>query len=583
MCIKSILSILFICNVFADLRMASSPKKNFKVENGKNSIPFIDQSIAFYMEPSDFNYAGLKNQRENNFDNFLRSNIDNEQDNRNFQVEIGRDMLPFRTFESSVVGNNLINTTIGQQNFIPLRWNNPHSSECEINIWIKSNLGDNIVVPIKKPSCCAEGYQDNMLSFVIPSDFNELSNKVPGFTGCNNIGDCILQIYAHSVEPRTYSIGTPIVITSSDNPIKNYNNMTTQIQPATFDPLLNLNYLTHETCIPTNDPNSNIQSAIPRFARLVSDQFNHAYQNSNYSPYSGQQHESISKNLQAATILRMTAANGGELGKSILTNDEKEFIQQLINKVNNVVEKYEQSANDIFNMIKNNFKRADKIGNQQLANCFRCSETGSVNTKRIEQKTYIPSFEIPDDNLANNIRNNLKNNVKNLIPNNSRTVQIYVSALNEMQNDFKNAETKGFIYQPAMIKSTILTMNDVSQFLKIDQNGNPDNGVYASKIAKVNKLKNIENIITNSLGLTTSPLPSYSSTVQPSTEINLPTSSPGNTIPPNPDDYPSDQLSNFCGKSYETVNCNAPCPSGMDYECNEIDVTCFHVVTNICQ
>ena len=152
-----------------------------------------------------------------------------------------------------------------------------------------------------------------------------------------------------------------------------------------------------------------------------------------------------------------------------------------------------------------------------------------------------------------------------------------------MQNDFKNAETKGFIYQPAMIKSTILTMNDVSQFLKIDQNGNPDNGVYASKIAKVNKLKNIENIITNSLGLTTSPLPSYSSTVQPSTEINLPTSSPGNTIPPNPDDYPSDQLSNFCGKSYETVNCNAPCPSGMDYECNEIDVTCFHVVTNICQ
>ena len=485
MYVKTILSILFVCNAFADLRMASSPKKNFKIENGKKSISFVDQSVAFYMEPSDFNYIGLKNQRENNFDNFLRSNIDNEQDNRNFQTEVGRDMLPFRTVESSIVGNNLINTTIGQQNFIPLRWNNPHSAECEINICIRSNLGDNIVVPIKKPSCCAEGYQDNMLSYFIPSDFNQLSNKVPGISGCNNIGDCILQIYAHSVEPRTYAIGTPIVV-ANDNPIKN-DNVIAQIQPATIDPLLNLNSLTHETCTPTTDPNSNIQSAIPRFARLVSDQFNHAYQNSDYSPYSGQQHESISKNLQAATILRMTAANGGELGKSILTDDDKKFIQQLINKVNNVVEKYEQSANDIFNMIKNDFKRADKIGNQQLANCFRCSETGSVNTKRIEQKTYIPSFEIPNDNLANTIRNSLKNNVKNLIPNNSRTVQIYVSALNEVQNDFKNAETKGFVYQPAMIKSTITTMNDVTQFIKTDRNGNPDDGVYASKIAKINK------------------------------------------------------------------------------------------------
>ena len=38
-------------------------------------------------------YEDLENQRNNNYDNFLRSNIDNEQDNRNFDSELGRDML----------------------------------------------------------------------------------------------------------------------------------------------------------------------------------------------------------------------------------------------------------------------------------------------------------------------------------------------------------------------------------------------------------------------------------------------------------------------------------------------------------
>jgi hypothetical protein len=106
---KYIFNILFGINLaFADLRMASSPKKNFVVENADDAIPFSKNSIAVYMEPSDFNYQGLKNQRENNYDNFLRSNIDNEQDNRNFETEIGRDMLPFRTLEGDAINNNVI-------------------------------------------------------------------------------------------------------------------------------------------------------------------------------------------------------------------------------------------------------------------------------------------------------------------------------------------------------------------------------------------------------------------------------------------------------------------------------------------
>jgi hypothetical protein len=574
MFIKLTSLITFLSVIFqyanADLRMASSPKKDFIVRNGKNSIPYVQNSIAIYMEPSTFNYQGLENQRDNNYDNFLRSNIDNEQDNRNFDVEPGRDMLPFRTLEGNSIANDIITATVGQQTLIPLRWNNPHSSECEINIWTKNNAGNDIVIPIKKPSCCGEGYQDNMIAFTIPADFNELGNKIPGFLGCAKVGDCTLQIYAHSVEPRTYAIGTPIIINGNvANIVPAQDN--SKIEPATVDPQLNLNYLQNDICVPTTDNSTNIANAIPRFARLVSDQFNHAYQNSNFSPYSGQQHESISRNLQASTILRMTAANGGELGQSIINSENTEFINNLINKVNNVVTKYEEEANDIFNMIKEQYKFGDTIGNQQLANCFRCSDTGSVNTNRIEQKTYIPSFEIKDSNIATQIRNSLSNEVANLIPPNSNNVQIYMASLNELSTDFANAAAKGFNYQPAMLKSTLGTMEDPTNFIKVNLNGRNDEGVYAATSAINTKIANINNItisfLENNFPSTTS-IPQTTSKSPPLTTKTITnTFTPGNTLPPNPDDFPQMPSSNFCGQTYETVDCTRPCPSGLNDEC----------------
>ena len=558
--------------------MASSPKNNFKIQNGENAISYVENSIAFYMEPSDFGYQGLINQRKNNYDNFLRSNIDNEQDNRNFETEIGKDMLPFRTLEANSIGTDTIITSINQETLIPLRWNNPHSSECEINIWVKSNNNDNIVIPIKKPSCCGEGYQDNTISFKIPNDFVQLSEKIPGFTGCNNVGDCTLQIYAHSVEPRTYAIGTPIIINGSKSLRGTTAIDNSQILPATVDPQLNIDTLPRDICLSTTDMSSNYISAIPRFARLVSDQFNHAYQNSNFSPYSGQQHEQISRNLQSATILRMTAANGGELGKSIISSENKKFISELITKVNNVVQKYEKSANNIFNSIKNDYATSGNIGNQILANCFRCSDTGSVNTNRIEQQTYIPSFEIKNLIQANEIKNSLDSNVKNLIPENSNKVQIYKASLIELIDDFMKAAEIGFTYQPAMLKNNITTMQDITNFKKIDSNGDKDNGVYASNIATQLKIKNIEKI--TSIFNTNNP--TIQPTILPTTQTNpnvIPTSMTqidSDTIPPNPDDSVS--MYNFCGQTYETINCNIPCNSGMDYECG--NGKCFH--TNLC-
>jgi len=577
---------LLLTIVNADLRMASTPKNNFVIQNGQaGTVPFTKNSIvAVYMEPSDFNYQGLKNQRANNYDNFLRSNVDNEQDNRDFNNEIGRDMLPFRTLEANSANVNVINAVMGKKTLIPLRWNNPHSSECEINIWIKNGT---VVVPIRKPSCCGEGYQDNIIDFTIPSDFNQLARKVPGFTGCNKIGDCTLQIYAHSVEPRSYAIGTPIIIANSTLAPGTYTPATdnTQIKAPTVDPQLNLNSLPNDVCLPTTHVTSTTISAVPRFARLVSDQFNHAYQNSDFSPYSGQQHELISRNLQAATILRMTAANGGELGKSILTSENKKFIETLINNVNKVVQKYEKAANNIFNSIKNQYAASAIIGDQQLANCFRCTDTGSVNPDRIEQQTYIPSFEIKDLDQANQIRNSLQQNVKNLLPVNSPNVQIYTAALKEMTNDFVNAAARGFVYQPAVLKNTVGTMKDITNFLKVDASGNQDDGVYAATAASSIKLQNINKITNLALPTTitqptTVPLVVTTNNIQPTTPFNtIPTQD--NTLLPNPDDQSTVSGLNFCGQTYETVDCNKPCPYGLDIEC--ATGICFNVLPNVCQ
>jgi hypothetical protein len=54
------------------------------------------------MEPSTFEYQGLEQQKRGNYDQFLRSNIDNEQDRRNFQDNEGWDHLPFRSFETHI-------------------------------------------------------------------------------------------------------------------------------------------------------------------------------------------------------------------------------------------------------------------------------------------------------------------------------------------------------------------------------------------------------------------------------------------------------------------------------------------------
>ncbi|KAJ3399062.1 hypothetical protein HDV05_002093, partial [Chytridiales sp. JEL 0842] len=208
-------AIIAAAQVKADLRYASRPappggnnnnRAPYQVINENGAIPFAVNQV-YYGEPTA-KYQGQKNQRQNNFDNFLRSNIDNEQDLRNFQTEAGFDMLPVRVENPAAVQVSMT-ATPGEPVEIPVRWNNPHASELEVNVWIANFTA---VVPVKKPVCAGEGFQDAAFWFTIPSDFNTLIGRVPGFQGCNNVGDCTLQTYAHSVEPREYAVGTPIII-----------------------------------------------------------------------------------------------------------------------------------------------------------------------------------------------------------------------------------------------------------------------------------------------------------------------------------------------------------------------------------
>lgn len=610
------LSSLQVC--LADLRMAAQPRANrrrgdvtdkdmFKVlHQSRRRYQAHQATRVLYFEPSSFNYAGLENQREKAYDNFLRSNIDNEQDKRNFNTEDGKDHLPFRTYEgaTSDVGQTTIKYKIpnelpgpnlivdpGVATLVPLRWNNPHASELEVNVWIHNIANKEYVVPVRKPTCSGEGYQDNAFSFTIPKDFNkDLKAKLPGFQGCNARGKCTLQIYAHSVESRTYAIGVPLIVNGYEP-----GGETTgagQIMEACTDVGTNLNTLKLLTCRPSSgseDDDPNIPTATPYKARLVSDVYNHAYQNKDYSPYSGQQCTEISKNLQASCVLKMLPANRGELGQRALLKDNRDGFfaaRALDRKAKHLYKKYESMANSIIKLLEWEDKSNDTIkaaasyyyqftqhgepesgvcekghrssknniatleacqdlcrarhdceyvayntadgprkyrcamynndgcaaDNLQDANCcrgctckyttykkeetrnipvtqktetcFRCKEVGSTVAKRQETNTYIPSFKIENTKKCNALKELLKGSrmYGNLLSADCH-VNIYVATLNDLREEFNQAITKNITYLGPMIKTTMTTMADATNFKKIDADGNEDKGLYAARRA----------------------------------------------------------------------------------------------------
>lgn len=707
---KSIIIFSILGVAIADLRQASQPKKafnllqqggtrngaqNFAVGTGQNSDGTINtqnKGRVLYIEPSTFGYQGLKNQRNNNYDNFLRSNIDNEQDNRNFNNEQGKDHLPFRSYDGAAPlkypykgtkltgdGDDSLQNGVQQRNvdtvltvkageprLTPLRWNNPHASEIEVNLWIMCSNPPTIV-PVKKPSCSGEGNQNNIIEWAIPSDFNSVKwdacESTKCFKGCKTGGDCVLQIYAHSVETRQYTTAVPIIITDgaftgtklgfNSIPLDNIENNKYQ-WPATFDlksmvegkkigdpskqnprtgggaagpaatvndvvicasseregvsaagagvaavrlggvtataqklnsgnthlyickqnakdisaeklvdkvvfavstsatgaagsftavagaagtktenytpfefsstahfggpalkkikvtitpygggaavvkeflldlragtrwrfrrhlksvcaagasalaepfpdPWMDLSKLKRETCMSAQDTNSNYPTTTIQRAALHSDVANHAYQNSNYSPYSGQQHGEISRNLQAAAVVHMTSGNRGELGKNSIPNAVKQKLQQLNNAVNQIYKAYEKVANKVIDEVtKAGGKNGGGLGMgvQQLGASFRSAEKGATSTKRLKTTTYVPSFNAAPYNdavIAKAIASRTQGNkakYADILQTNAQTgqsyIKIYEPTMIKMLPAFKAAEALGITYLPSV-------------------------------------------------------------------------------------------------------------------------------------
>jgi hypothetical protein len=356
----------------------------------------------------------------------------------------------------------------------------------EVNIWIFQHGGSQpVAIPIRKPTCSGEGHQDNAIKFTVPEDFTKLGAKIPGFKGCNADSKpmCTLQVYAHSVESRTYSLAFPIIIPGHEASLSTAS--AASIQVSSKDPWLDLANL-QELCLSTTDPSADIASASPRWARLVSDVYNHAYQNSDFSPYSGQQHEAISRNLQASAINKMVTGNRGELGRSILPSATYSRLKKLQSLEDSIYKNYESIANKVIKRIGNSMKTTGKLvagsTTQPLANCFRCEEVGSTNTNRQETNTYIPSFQLPDSLVAT-ARGMVSSKYSSLITPSGK-VQIYVAALTDLLPFFFSSYSYGIIYQEAVLKTNIQAKPDATDFIKVDADGKLDKGVYASTMAK---------------------------------------------------------------------------------------------------
>jgi len=364
----------------------------------------------------------------------------------------------------------------------------------EVNLWIFPGGGKKhpVVVPFRKPTCSGEGHQDNIIRFTVPKDFTKLGAKIPDFQGCNEDTKpmCVLQVYGHSVESRQYAFAWPIIIPGHDKSLTTTDKG--QIQPIATDPVLDIGRL-RDLCLPNTDLSADIAVSVPRWGRLVSDVYTHAYLNSDYSPYSGQQHESISKNMQASCVNKMWAANHGELGKSILPSATKQRLDKLETLEDRIYKSYESMTNRLIKKIE----RAGAMKNtgricagkpldipnrkgtcQSLANGFRVAEVGATNANRLTTNTYIPSFQLPRGAVAA-ARRMIFPTYRQVVQNNGQ-VQIYLQTLKDLLPHLLPSQPYGILYQTAITKTTLTTKADATRFIKVDKNGKNDGGRYAA-------------------------------------------------------------------------------------------------------
>jgi len=283
-----------------------------------------------------------------------------------------------------------------------------------------------------------------------------------------------------------YAFGTPLIVTGFTGAGARATT-TALIKPAKADVAWDLAKLTLTTCLPSTNPKVNITSAVPQMPRLISDVYNHAYQNSDFSPYSGQQPDAISKNLQASAILKMVTGNRGELGKNLLRKNRTvyNFQRKIEKKAKQIIKRYETITNDIIDVLQKDMQNTGIESNgQTMATCFRCSEVGSVTTRRQRTNTYVPSFKLPTAALTAKAKSYVAPVYADLIDG-TNSVQIYVQTLTDMLPDFEKARAYGLHYQAPAMKDTLTTMADPCKFKKTNAEGTKDKqkGAYCAGLA----------------------------------------------------------------------------------------------------
>ncbi|TPX55444.1 hypothetical protein PhCBS80983_g05308 [Powellomyces hirtus] len=277
----------------ADMRIASTERKGFtdtqlqkdpSLANGRNGqfaagkLARRQNAAVFpYQVPSTFGYAKLVAQAKNNNDNFLRSNVDNEANKRNTNTEAPKDMTPCR---QDGLGNGPAMTLTAGQNFeIPLQFNNPHDGECEVNIWTNMQAAVPDVAPITRFPC-GGGFAQNRPNVTIPADFPNV---------CGAGAGCVMQLYWHTVEPRTYAVCTDVQINAGAAPAG------------------------AGAAAPARLRTRQESTVVFNKALLYADSFDTAHIDSTHSGYRGQQPALVGANLAARIEMQSFTGNGGLL------------------------------------------------------------------------------------------------------------------------------------------------------------------------------------------------------------------------------------------------------------------------------
>ena len=250
--------------------------------------------------------------------------------------------------------------------------------------------------------------------------------------------------------------------------------------------------------------------------------------------------------MQASCILKMVTGNRGELGKRLLTRDQRRFQRAIEKKAKNLIRVYEGIANQIIYAIQGGMENTDTdiavetnveactitpgtaaeettatttctltaadaaptpavVGScavatgsgpcaytaisQGTATCFRCAEVGAVNGRRKTHNTYVPSFEIPAALVATAELYIAPIYAASMEVDGttagSKLFLIYETVLADMNEQFVEAGTDhGLGYMPAVVKTTTGTMADATNFIKVDADGNNDRGTYAATLAQ---------------------------------------------------------------------------------------------------